>query len=562
MKGEQIMNSGKNKDKQQSKGGNFRPNCDKKEKKNNGRPNNSGSYSRKDRRDEVVSDRDYSRDYNDPVWRQYSDLLASQVNSFSLNQIVGTAPEWRSGLNDVKITTPYGPSVIGRVDLAPGAGYAKDANAAINQVGLKTFTDMTANNMRTIKYGPQDVTICMLALNSVIATAAFIRRAFGVMGTVSPRNYVFPRALFEQGMLLDYDDMLSNLANYRAQYNMIAATASSIAFPMNFEAFKTTIAMYSDLFQDHSSDMAQTWVTYPAINWVLDEASDPKGSVLVSNNAVPTSPKLIKMSVWLDTLRQQIGALMNSATLQEMYPDVLKYAMNFGATLFSLASVPEDYAVTPVYSEEFCIQMENHVALGAPVTNHGLTGYTDGNNVTSDPDNNAIKYAPVFKMPDAYVHENSGGGVQIDPFVDPILNFHVDNPDVNTRTIATRFKAVAMNVMKQGNGHVYSASVSDWYVVNVSIFQRAATGYVGDTLANIFKQDNTYMLTQFAHPPVSTFARNVSWNGDTVTFDAVGVFGELAKWTTVDMPTIRTINDVATMSLFSFKKAMVKTATK
>lgn len=559
MKGESIMKNGVNKDDKKKKQDCARKKYgDKKEKMQNGKPNPG-----KDREYDANSDREYSRDYNDPVWRQYSDLLASQVNSFSLNQIVGTAPEWRSGLNAIKITTPYGPSVIGRVDLAPGAGYSKDANAAINQVGLKTFTDMTANNMRTIKYGPQDVTICLLALNSVLSTAAFIRRAFGVMGTVSPRNYVFPRALFEQGMLLDYDDMLSNLANYRAQYNMIAATASSIAFPMNFDAFKTTIALYSDLFQDHSSDMAQTWVTYPAINWTLDEASDPKGSVLLSHSAIPTTPgRLVTMDVWLETLRQQIGALMNSATLQEMYPDVLKYAMNFGATLFSLAPVADDYSVLPVYSEEFCIQLENHVALGEPVTKHGLTGYTDGNNVTSDPDNNAIVYAPLFKMPDAYSHETSGGGIQIDPFVDPLLNFHIDNPDVNTRTIATRFKAVAMDVMKQGNGHVFSASVSDWYVVNLSIFQRKATGYVGDTLANIYKQDNTYMLTQFAHPPVSTFARNVSWSGDTVTFDAVGVFGELDKWTTVDMPTIRTINDVATMSLFSFKKAMVKTATK
>lgn len=519
------------------------------------RSNNRNKPKNDRRQDDSRNPKNFGRDINDPIWRQYDKMIADQVNSFALNRIAGTDFSPASKFGAGVLT---GPTPLARMELYPSAGRAMTPTDAINQLGLKTYTDLTANNMKTVKYGPQDVTTLLLALNSIVATSTFIRRAFGVIGTVSPRNFVYPRHLIRNGMGIDYDDFKTKIANYRAKYNAIAALASSISFPSEFECFKSTISLFQDIFLDHASDMAQVIVTYPRSYWILEDATDPQGTKLKSH-VMGFEPqgqgKFDTMDEWLNVLQQQIGALLNSAVLQEMYPDVLKYANNFGSKMFSLPYLETEYAVKPVYSEEFMTMFENHVCLGTPNHLEDTSLYTSDNDVLPNANYNSIRYNPSFTLATG----NSMTQVYASALYETIINFHEDSPSTDLRTVATRFKyPVALNNADMTSGITASFYLTDWFVSNTYFVPNQSSQGQVIGLADGDVWHLMQAMSSFAHVPVFiTSMIKVDTAAKTRNLLKPSIYGEMDVWTSVDDHTMQTINEFAVMSLFSFKKPII-----
>lgn len=492
------------------------------------------------------------KDYNDPAWRQYDALLASQVNSFSMNRIAGTAFTVSSHNATVNFSGPS-PVAMGRVvSLNPSAGFALMPTDPINQVALHTYTKISMKNARTINYAPQDITMCMLALNSLLATAASITRVLGVANLSNTMNFTYPRQFMDYGLGVDFADVQANLANYRTQYNILATMAKAISFPGTFKAFDATVAMFSKAFIDHSSPMAQFVVLRPDTYWLLQEDADPKGTRLKTMNYGWDRETTVKLSAVLKIMEDQVRHLMESSTLNFLYSDVLKYVSESGTPMFTMPVVPTDYSVVPEFSDELRLQLENAVIVGKPDTITGTSLYTDQNDVVSDPDRNAVRYNPSFKLRT----DSTNQYVDAKVLGTAIVNFHTDNPSVDERTTACRFLSTirtASVTFNTPNDYRFTAYLSDWYVTEMEDWFIGGNGAACVPVGMAAEPLEHAIWSQFSHPVICVYGKFDGSTANHLKITSNRIFGELDQWCTLDSRTVEMVNKLAIMSLFSLR---------
>lgn len=527
--------------------------------------------------------------YNDPTWRIYNDLLGAQVSSFPLTTFVGGQPV------DLHATSGETLKVLGQnhngnitiasVLINPSVGYGNSTFDAINQAALKMYTEFSSSNMKTTQYGPQDIIACILALGEVVSLCSYIRRAIGFAGTTNPRNWLYPRKIVA-AMGLDWEDLQKNVGIYREQFNYLSAIASAIAFPANLDYFKSCSSLYNDVFLDHTSGMAQAYVCSPASTWILNETASQEGSRLdtfqmpyieyaeskttgrISTYKLTTTTTLASV---LNVFKSQLDALMNSATLQYLYADVLKYVNNNRGSLITLPVIQDGYSVIPTYSEEFLINIENCDVMGAPSSYAwsdvaGIRGqYTTKNNdVELKAGTNTVKYAPAFLQPPTTT--GTPKKFYANAYCNKVFNFHKDDPSMADRVVAARFKSALLFTDKStatpsgeaaiASAHVATYMLPDHYIVDIIYYKQnvSTTGQVSEVTQSFL--DSAYderVLEVFAHPPVCIQAAANVTDG-VMSVGLTEIFGELDVYTIVDNPTMRAINDLSILSLFTFIK--------
>lgn len=504
---------------------------------------------------------------NNPEWRKFNDLLANQVMSFPFTTIASTNANVHV-VNGGTITGDFNPGAIMRLDVNPSIGFSDSDTSAANQAARYLFTKLSANNMKTTQYGPQDVLMALLSLGEVVSISSYCRRALGILGTVNPRNWYYPKHVIT-AMGIDYNDFVEKAAIYRTRYNYIAAIASAIAFPKDIRYFESCRALFNDVFLDHTSGLAQTYMFVPATYWDLDEKAEG-GSALITKTFVTPMAHDSAVSTrlfdfYLDVLESVINNLMTSSTLQYLYADVLKYVGNNGGELLAIETVADDYSVLPIYSEEVLGWIENCVVMGEPCYD-ALAGCTLSNNVVTDAGTNAIIYKPGFKkiMNDIDSANNYG---DLTMFMEPLLNFHTDDPGVNDRIIATRFvpgNVHILSIPNNKNDVVTQATLPDHYITHVGIMsldptygKLMITMYLDPTelTAQISNIEYTSLFQFHRRPRILLGSFEAVKNATTVTgFKIVykDLTCELDNYTSVESSVMGQIQDVSNLALFRF----------
>lgn len=532
------------------------------------------------------------KEYNDPSWRIYNDLLGAQVSSFPLTTFVGGKPidlHVTSG-ESLKSGGPdqNGLYTVGTVFINPSVGYGNSTFDAINQAALKMYTEFSSSNMKTTQYGPQDIIACILALGEVISLSSYIRRAIGFAGTTNPRNWLYPRRIVE-AMGLDWEDLQKNVGIYREQFNYLSAIASAIAFPAGLDYFKSCASLYNDVFLDHTTGMAQAYLCVPASTWILNEAASQEGSILetyqmpylqyteasdtglISGYSMTTTTTL---STILGVFKSQLDTLMNSSTLQYLYADVLKFVNNNRGSLITLPVIQDGYSVIPTYSEEFLINIENCDVMGAPSPRAwedkaGIRGaYTTKNNdVELKAGTNTVKYAPAFLRPPHIKVGVVGTGKRMytNAYSQKIFNFHKDEPTVQDRIVASRFKSallftdVAQSIVAASEAAISNVNVAtfmlpDHYVVDILYYRENTTsnGTMSSMRTSFLSSGyEDRKLEVYAHPPVAVTSTFDETDG-VLTIKAPTIYGELDVYTVVDQGVMKAINELAILSLFTW----------
>lgn len=532
-------------------------------------------------------------EYNDPAWRMYNDLLGQQVSSYPFTEFVGTKLHFPNSsvtnvdVNSAQITQPI---QIQTVLLNPSVGRAKTGNNdAVNMASLKIYTQLSSSNMKTTQYSPQDITMCILALGEVISWAEYIRRAFGLLGTTNPRNWLFPKRVMEM-MGIKWDDFQRNVGLYRERFNYIIALLNSVAFPSNLDYFKQCAALYQNVFLDHTSGMAQLYVPVPYSTWKLDEQTSETGSIMKTvlnpgfGTSYPTgnsgykvgatsiiykgSSNGIDVGSLLDVLESQITELLNSSTLQYLYADVLKFVANNSSSLVHIEPLATDYALSPIYSEEFLINMENAIVCGVPYTSSITVGdevTTASNNVESDPNNNGVTYNPLLLPPFLTWLRSSetGDRTLCDGTIlfDVTLNFHDSEPDVSKRIMATRFVPGEVNLLTDSANILgLTGYWPDHYIVDVISGYMAhnsgtsSVDWSGKSWNNWNTSDYVSRLTNFSHPmrvvQVDGYVDKTDVAKPVVELDRAQISSELDIFTTVPKSIMTRINEISFLSLF------------
>ena len=510
--------------------------------------------------------------YNDPTWRKLGSILADQTNAYPLDYIAGTPyiikPSFPAPKQNDSGVTPHD---IITVKINPSFGLSLDRNSAINLAAFKMYTQLSANNNKTTIYQPNDLALILGALGDVISVAAFIRRSIGMAGTVSATNYAYPKAVIE-AMGINYSDLIRHLANYRSQYNIIANLSSSILFPADLNYFKTCDALYKDIFLDHSTSRAQTYVTKPATIWRYDDKTFPTGGALVTHNFPENaSSTIVTLDVMLDTLRSMIEDLKGTSLLQNVYSDILKLYGGDMAKMVSLPLVPTDYAIAPIYSEEWMVGLENAVVydgvgLGTENIMSSSGSATIGtalNNVYSNANEGTVIYAPYMTSNSVVARWSNRSKVDITPFCEPCINFHVDSPGIDDKLIAARWIAPCVSkltnyrapgIADSAKEPLYQFAFSDHYICGMSYSSSARSNSTVTDAEMLTNYEGE--LAILAHPR-RIIVGSIDVPGEAAesadfTVDPSYIFAEWDVITHVQDTTLKTINECTLLALFNY----------
>lgn len=467
---------------------------------------------------------------NDPNWYFSDTMLAEQISRFSFNQFMGVPVDLGGGRLDAKFTVP----TIAIGYLAPSAGWVPPVNpqrAGINVAGFKLYTQLSARNSKTTSYAPQDVTILILALGSVLCSYSYLKRAFGISLVYNMRNRMYAKSLAE-AMGINFDDFIANRADYLAEFNYVLNMINRIAFPANIPYFEKCRTLFDNVYVDSKNAMAQTLITVPHYIWVFDEAYSEAGSGLRS--VVMRNPASIKsFREYLSLFRQQIDALVNSTTLNYIYSDVLAYAAkNPGTPLFNVQLVSSDYATFPVESETFNLQWRNSTVVGVPntVPHFSDSHKTGGNDVISDADNNCVMYEPEFTSTTPWMG------------LDTVLDFSMDNPDTAAIIESTRLAVRADAVLDNGLYYSNEIALPDFYLTRVAI---------------IGADVNAPLMTYTSPTMYSSVATHFRYMPRTYVFDSNNVFsgftGDTEYFTTVSKDYLMRVDDICYQGLFEIR---------
>lgn len=491
--------------------------------------------------DEAISSQS-KRYINDFSWYSMGQPIDKDVYDYSINGFAGVQLNLSNGSTDSigGFTSPVTElASIMRVAINPSPGYigSNPMDAPINRNGYTLFTQLSSVNAKTTQYAPQDITMAILAVGELLSMYSYIVRSLSLPYVYNFRNRSYPiSATAASG--LDYQDLKSNLANYRVRFNLLCTLADGIMFPDQFDYFKKCKLMFSHITMDGDTATAQTYITVPASTWVLDESSAATGTKLRTVELIK-SGKLYKLSEILDVFEQQILALLNSSTLNYVYSDINNYATRYGMSLFKLDPVAENVPI-PIYTMQegkvFLNQIMNATIMGRP--NAGTQ------DVTSEPNSNAILYRPTFTAESPTWNLNK------------LVNFY-EYPEFSDKADYSCFIAAGYSDLGQNTLTTTEVILPDHYVTDISIFGSTKSAMhlnITGNYVNVSDLNQVKYLAEISNFDYAPILITTFHNQEASGYDITGVLGDVGYYTTLTRQQIELINYTAMTSLFKWKK--------
>lgn len=430
-----------------------------------GRKSNSNKSSNTPKEDKLEV---RARDINDSSYYYADPLLREQITNFSFNQYAGES----FVISHEQDTTPgtfqqlsTGVPTIMRIELMPAAGatgsttsdnYATDG---VQRASLKNYVKLSASNAKTTNYQPQDITKLMLALSSIMEQLSFAQRILGSLNVFNQRNRDLPQMLVEmQGV--QYSDLSAHYSDYLMKFNLIVTLFNKIPIPANVPIFRKSCQMFNNFYVDDTSPMAQIYMPCPDGYWIFDEVND-KLSYKTEFTATPGTsgyawPATYSMGSLLYDIERQINSVLESATFNYIYSDILRLSDKEGMQLLIWQTVPFGYVAPMFYSDEFNLWVNNLTIAGRP--NTAADTYTTAyNDVEMDVANNKVCYKPAITV-----------SANQPELLDYILNFTVNNPDVESKIASTRLVSDLTAYYPTDSTHKL-LSCSDHFVAEIAI---------------------------------------------------------------------------------------------
>lgn len=309
--------------------------------------------------------------YNDfDWWNRYPELMETAV-SLPFNYLPGTTLfEKNAGRSNAN----YAP--FSRI---PGAvthyyinkyGCDDDATNGCNAAFRQLWLTMHRKYRGIGTYQAADLGIVQIATIEVISLLAEIERIYGVINRYGITNRNLPYTLLEaMGVSKALaDDIRLNLADFRYGINEQILKAQSMCVFKDMPIVKDKISLASNIFLDRDSDDAQAVVFALADIGVLSSTTVPTGFSVeyVRQGSLHGSwlEGISSYSGIITYLNYRIEAIVSDEDVQRIYSDMLA-AFDANDLLF-VYTLPEDYKVIPVYTDEIMHKQVNmyHVSGG------------------------------------------------------------------------------------------------------------------------------------------------------------------------------------------------------
>lgn len=405
-------------------------------------------YAKGKRAGEAATDRKFRRalratsdSANDPKWYYNSQQILNDTASFSFQKPLGypvrydkiLAPTVPTGAVPIKQSgfLGYLPGVMS-LTLALTPGISTSSQSPVNLAATNVYSFVRHKNSGSRNYDSPDLMLYLLSMDSIYACWKWMQRLYGMASVYSATNRYQPQAWFALNNV-DFEDIISNLADFRAWLNVKSQEIAAFAVPADFKINKRHAWLFENIYKDADTERAQQYMYVPAYFYKYSETTASTGGELLPQPVCMRDAgthAFVHSTFKLSDLKQLLNSLLDAVNYSEdigiMSGDILKAYTSF----FTLSEIPADYRVDPVYEKEVQTQIENAMIL--PYS--GWNGNASYFNVGMDPNNNHIVFAPTTIF-------TGSEGTSFPTFLGEtgkILNFHWDSPTPEDVVVATR----------------------------------------------------------------------------------------------------------------------------
>lgn len=343
--------------------------------------------------------------------------------------------------------------------LTPGTTSSAKDPMNIASINLYEYVRKALNKPNP-DYEAQDLTIMNYCIMTIYAHYANILRAFGITGNWDMENLYTPLSLMRMAYGWkkdDYDEFISNRANYLSRFNQLIYKASFLFLPTSFKLMDRYAWLFSNIFRDHHRAKGQYYIHSMYGSYYWDESDPSVGSKAKYFSVGETGDaggRRQTMKNMLDTFDDLIERLRNSSSVRIMQSDMRKAFEDKQA--WSLAYADDMYTVPIVDSDEVLMQIENLTYLNK------WDAYRD-KDIVQNVEENGLIYAP-YNPDDA--------SVELYKVVNPAINIHMDNASKDDIMVATRQK---LGGVIRSDNHVAPFLPSDFVVKGRVLYAPADT---------------------------------------------------------------------------------------
>lgn len=511
-------------------------------KRTNSRANARSKQNRKARDD---NEGKFSKSgYNDASWYAANPQLLQDAASLSFANATGVQLD----VGDQYLGNPsncpgraVAPGVMA-IDVALAPGLSKDNSSAVNVASRQIYSYVVHANSRNTSYNAPDQMLYLLAMDEIYAFYNNMRRAYGVMMSYNIRNRYKPQALVT-AMGFDFNDLQSNLADFRYFINQTAAKINTLCVPSTMTYMIRHSWMFSNVYMDSDNPKAQMYVFRQDGYRFYDEFSLP------SKLAYTRITNPMKFSDVVFIMNKMLSRIIESEDMNIMSGDILKaYGEN---NLFRVVGIEANHQLEPVYNPEVLTQIQNATIL--PQLN------AEQLNISYVVDTNTITFNPEFNSP------------AVGWSLNKILNLHVEAPTPADVMVATRlmiackqeapgsedprsynFTVHGMGSEIAMNARMYffdSTNTLTYHDLN-SVLMYQPEDEVPTTLSMLT------VLTKFNYHPCIwlTFNNGTIGNTNYDNKDLAGFMFDLDNYTVIDYITLSKMHDTAILSEFGIGK--------
>nr|AVX53623.1 putative capsid [Marmot picobirnavirus] len=368
---------------------------------------------------------------NDPLWYMGQRALVEPAARITTFQQAGRPFTFNSSPSIPTTSYEFNIPMVMAVLWQPTPGISLDATSGISIASSMMYQFIRSKLNYLTSYAPADLGMALMAFDSILIMYHEIVRGFGVINNYDGMNLAWPRAILD-ACGFDFEDLYTNQAVYRMQFNNLIAKAQSLFMPVETYFNKRHNWLAEHIWTDSNTSKAQLYLYRCTNYYQWDETTSEQGTMCKSIGA-PTATAT--MADWLNMFDGMVEALRSSDSYAKIMADMRKAYDNRDAWV--LPFLDENYSIKPEVNDTVLEQLQNSTFWPIKVNN---------DDITQSVDNNAIICNPTVSILTSSVAASEQANFTrrvIDLMVgDQIINFSHDNPSAediveNTRNIST-----------------------------------------------------------------------------------------------------------------------------
>lgn len=481
---------------------------------------------------------------NDVRWYAQNPELLRDSSSMPYGWPLGYTIDDRTADYEGNILTKSPGILTARVALCPGV--SKDNNSAVNVAARNIYSFVRHANSGHANYDSPDLMLYLLAMDEVYAMFYYGCRTLGTSMLFNQQNRYYPQAIVE-ALGFDYDDVISNLAQFRYYLNAISVKIGSMCVPSSMPILDRHRWIFSGLYTDSTTAKAQTYAYVPDGYRIYTEVESGGGKLVYTDFACDLK---LKVAEYIEIMNSMINPIIGSEDMNIMSGDILKAYGPEG--VFKLDSVAENFMVVPMYDHEVLTQFQNITFLGRA---NMATGNFD---ITQD---NSINKGTIIFDPNWGVIAN--GGTNDPRNAKRVLTLDLPNVTPADTMVASRLTNVTHTETVQNVDHLHLTSSGteiatfgamrmfdpETKVLNGYNIEYSMTVLLGaDSSSTRFMFSKIDMLNKFDyHPPMALVV--VSADGNTIY--QTNQYQELDNYTVLDEIDLGSMHETAVLSEFN-----------